>query len=309
MKETLFFAKILLFGEYGIIKGSKGLSIPYNYYSGVLKTTAKNSRYDKKSHQNLFSFANYLKTLKTNLVDFDWEKFDSDLENKLFFDSKIPQGYGVGSSGAIVAAIYNEYALNKIDTFKNLTDSKLQNLKKVFSLMESFFHGKSSGLDPLISYLNLPILINSEGQIETTKVSFQNYFGNGTVFLIDSGRSVKTASMISIFTEKMKVKSFRNMIEKEFIRYSDACVKEFIDGNIKALFKNIKSLSLLVLNNFNPMIPITFYQLWKEGIDSNDYYLKLCGSGGGGFILGFTKDFNKVKKVLKDYQINIVCHF
>jgi hypothetical protein len=27
--------------------------------------------------------------------------------------------------------------------------------------MESFFHGKSSGLDPLNSYLSLPILINS----------------------------------------------------------------------------------------------------------------------------------------------------
>ena len=309
MKETLFFAKILLFGEYAIIKGSKGLSIPYDYYSGVLKTTVKNSKYDKKSHQNLFPFANYLKTIKTNLVDFDWEKFDSDLENKLFFDSKIPQGYGVGSSGALVAAIYNEYALNKINTLENLNNSKLQNLKKVFSLMESFFHGKSSGLDPLISYLNLPILINSEGQIETTKIPLQNYFGKATVFLIDSGRSVKTAPMISIFTEKMKVKSFRNMIEKEFIRYSDACVKEFLDGNIKAFFKNIKSLSLLVLNNFKPMIPITFYQLWKEGIDSNDYYLKLCGSGGGGFILGFTEDFNKVQKVLKDYQIDIVCHF
>ena len=89
MKETSFFAKILLFGEYGITKGSKGLSIPYNYYSGALKTIEKNSKYDVKSHQNLFSFANYLKTIKTNFVYFDWKKFDSDLENKLFFDSKI----------------------------------------------------------------------------------------------------------------------------------------------------------------------------------------------------------------------------
>ena len=30
MKGPLFYAKILLFGEYGIIKDSKGLSIPYN---------------------------------------------------------------------------------------------------------------------------------------------------------------------------------------------------------------------------------------------------------------------------------------
>ena len=37
MKGPLFYAKILLFGEYGIIKDSKGLSIPYNFYRGALK--------------------------------------------------------------------------------------------------------------------------------------------------------------------------------------------------------------------------------------------------------------------------------
>ena len=37
MKGPLFYAKILLFGEYGIIKDSKGLSIPYNSYKGSLK--------------------------------------------------------------------------------------------------------------------------------------------------------------------------------------------------------------------------------------------------------------------------------
>ena len=37
MKAPLFYSKILLFGEYGIIKNSKGLSIPYNFLKGVKK--------------------------------------------------------------------------------------------------------------------------------------------------------------------------------------------------------------------------------------------------------------------------------
>ena len=37
MKGPLFYSKILLFGEYGIIKDSKGLSIPYNFFKGALK--------------------------------------------------------------------------------------------------------------------------------------------------------------------------------------------------------------------------------------------------------------------------------
>ena len=37
MKAPIFYSKILLFGEYGIIKDSKGLSIPFNYFKGGLK--------------------------------------------------------------------------------------------------------------------------------------------------------------------------------------------------------------------------------------------------------------------------------
>ena len=39
MKGPLFYSKILLFGEYGIIEDSKGLSIPYNFYKGALKVS------------------------------------------------------------------------------------------------------------------------------------------------------------------------------------------------------------------------------------------------------------------------------
>jgi mevalonate kinase len=57
------------------------------------------------------------------------------------------------------------------------------------------------------------------------------------------------------------------------------------------------------------MIPSSFHQLWKKGIESNDYYLKLCGSGGGGYILGFTEDYEKAKKILQDYKLELVYRF
>ena len=43
MKGPLFYSKILLFGEYGIIRDSKGLSIPYNFYNGALKKSEEPS--------------------------------------------------------------------------------------------------------------------------------------------------------------------------------------------------------------------------------------------------------------------------
>ena len=34
LKDSLYYGKILLFGEYGIIEDSMGLSIPYSDYNG-----------------------------------------------------------------------------------------------------------------------------------------------------------------------------------------------------------------------------------------------------------------------------------
>ena len=36
MRAKPYTAKILLFGEYGIIKDAMGLSIPYDFYRGAL---------------------------------------------------------------------------------------------------------------------------------------------------------------------------------------------------------------------------------------------------------------------------------
>jgi len=182
MKGPLFYSKILLFGEYGIIKDSKGLSIPYSFYNGALKMNDNNSDVALKSNQNLKSFVSYLKQIDSQVASFDFDKLQSDVDAGMYFDSSIPQGYGVGSSGALVAAIYDKYAYDKITVLENLTREKLLKLKLVFSEMESFFHGKSSGLDPLNSYLSIPILINSKDNIEAARIPSQKNEGKGAVF-------------------------------------------------------------------------------------------------------------------------------
>lgn len=312
MKGPLFYSKILLFGEYGIIKDSKGLSIPYNFYNGALKVDENPSEEAIKSNQSLARFVIYLEQLQNDqpeLVTFNIDLIKEDVARGMYFDSSIPQGYGVGSSGALVAAIYDKYATNKITVLENLTREKLLQLKTIFSQMESFFHGKSSGLDPLNSYLSIPILINSKDNIEATGIPSQSSEGKGAVFLLDSGIVGETAPMVNIFMENLKDQGFRTMLKNQFIKYTDLCVENFLGGDKKSLFSNTKKLSTVVLNNFKPMIPEQFHGIWQQGIDSNDYYLKLCGSGGGGYILGFTEDLEKAKKSLKDYKLEVVYQF
>lgn len=312
MKGPLFYSKILLFGEYGIIKDSKGLSIPYNFYNGALKVDENPTEESIKSNASLRRFVTYLEQLQkdqSELVTFNLEVLKTDVERGMYFDSSIPQGYGVGSSGALVAAIYDKYANNKITVLENLTHEKLLQLKNIFSQMESFFHGKSSGLDPLNSYLSIPILINSKDNIEATGIPNQSFDGKGAVFLLDSGIVGETAPMVNIFMENLKDQGFRKMLKTQFVKYTDACVENFLGGDMKSLFANTKKLSKVVLSNFKPMIPEEFHGIWQRGIDTNDYYLKLCGSGGGGYILGFTEDLEKAKKSLKDYKLEVVYQF
>ena len=264
MKGPLFYSKILLFGEYGIIKDSKGLSIPYSPYYGALKIESEYSEKAKVSNSHLVNFSEYLKTIDTSVVKFNFQELDSDINKGMYFDSSIPQGYGVGSSGALVAAIYSKYAFEKITVLENLTREKLLKLKQIFSEMESFFHGQSSGLDPLNSYLSLPIKINSKEDIEPAGIPSQALNSKGGIFILDSGIVGETAPMITMFMEKMKQEGFRSMLKDQFIKYTDDCVEDFIGGNIKSLISNTKKLSKVVLSNFKPMIPSQFHELWQK---------------------------------------------
>ena len=307
MKGPLFYSKILLFGEYGIIEDSKGLSIPYNFFNGALKFSKAETKDSKKSNKILLQFHKYLSGIHD--LNLDLNKFEKELMDGIYFDSSIPQGYGVGSSGAIVAAVYDKYALNKIKISENLNRNKLVDLRNIFSKMESFFHGKSSGLDPLNSYLSIPILIESKNKIDVTGIPIEKVNGEGAIFLLDSGQMGSTATMVEIFMKKMKDEGFRKMLNAKFIKYTNSCVDSFLKGDLKNLFKNAKILSGIVFENFKPMIPNKFHKIWKTGIESGSYFLKLCGSGGGGYILGFAPNIEKAKKDLIGYNLEVVYRF
>ena len=149
-----YFSKILLFGEYGIISNSNALAIPYDEYLGQIMFNDNNS----SSNKNLYKLYEFLIEKKLDNI-LDTSSFEKDLNKGMIFKSNIPVNYGLGSSGALVAALYDSYSLNK-----NKID--LSETIKELSSIESFFHGKSSGLDPLTSYLNSPILVNANKSLK-----------------------------------------------------------------------------------------------------------------------------------------------
>lgn len=308
MTNPLFYAKILLFGEYGIIEDSQGLTLPYSFYKGTLKFSDLPNEFEKKSNAHLLKYAEYLKNLQLpENFQLNIDAFMADISKGLFFDSNIPQGYGVGSSGALVAAVFERYSVKKYSP-DSIGKEELKELKKVFGLLESYFHGKSSGIDPLICYMNLPILIENRENVDKVAIPAEQQ-GKGAIFLIDSGMVGETGPMVQIFFEKMKTEGFRKTLKEEFIRYNNACIDAFLKKDMNPFFRNLKKLSVWAYEHFKPMIPESIYNIWKKGIDTNAYYLKLCGSGGGGYILGFTKDYSKADKMLEGFHKEVIYRF
>ena len=308
MPNPLFYAKILLFGEYGIIENSQGLTLPYSFYKGCFKFSALELEFEKKSNESLKKYWEYLAKLELpEQFRLDLSALKKDIENGLFFDSNIPQGYGVGSSGALVAAIFDRYSVVQHKP-EEIGKNELKELKKVFGELESFFHGKSSGIDPLICYMNLPILIENKENVGRVEIPEENE-GKGAIFLIDSGVVGETGPMVQIFFEKLKNEGFRKTLKEEIIKYNNACIQSFLNKEMTPFFKNMKALSKWAYEHFRPMIPDSVFNAWKKGLDTNAYYLKLCGSGGGGYILGFTKDYEKAEKMLKGFHKEVIYRF
>jgi mevalonate kinase len=303
--HELFYAKILLFGEYSVIFNSMALSIPFGHFTAGFSflnlhkythhTFAIQSNTLLKEYCSWLSEVNNYGSLK-NILDTD--AFKRDLDQGMFLESNIPQGYGLGSSGALCAAVYDRYAVKKLNNGSAPGLVEMRELKKIFAIMESWFHGTSSGMDPLNSYFRRPVLVEPVDKVSITKIPRHDKEKGAAIFLINTGRSRKTEPLVKLFLEKSKKKDFMELIEKTLIPSVNQCIYSMVSANIPSFMSGLKTISRFQLDNMKDMIPEDYMPVWENGLNTDDYYLKLCGSGGGGYLLGFTRNMEKTADIL-----------
>lgn len=292
-----FYAKLLLFGEYTIIKGSSALAIPYKRYSGAWEY----SEILTQSNKILQDWCDFLEKqpldFTINLAD-----FRKDIGEGLSFQSNIPQGYGVGSSGALCAAFFHGY----VTDFHNKKND-IFSLKNYFFQLEHFFHGGGSGIDPLICYLSQPIVFQPDGKIFLLEKDFEKNPPKAIrCFLINTGIERKTEPLVQLFLEKCTNSTYNNRCKNALAIYTNHAIQALQAGETQVFFENIQRISTFHYQYFQEMIPENFKNIWAKGIENSIYALKLCGAGGGGFILGFTEDWKKTQELLQDYQLELV---
>ncbi len=279
-----FSGKILWFGEHTVLRGSRALAGPLPAFGGTWREGGSPGQ-----QQRLSEWRGWLRvqqTARALTADYDLERFDRDLAAGLYFDSDIPVGYGAGSSGALCAAFYARYAQEPISAN---TSDQLTQLKTIFAQLESFFHGSSSGTDPLICYANAGLLLEPEGRI--SRVDLPALPHGQAFFLIDTGIRRSTGPLVEAFLERYdRNPGFRQKALRSLVTVSDVALETWLEKRFDDLFPAIHALSELQLRHLDFLIPEAFQELWQNALSTPHTRLKLCGAGGGGFLLGYSAD-------------------
>ncbi|HLP50796.1 MAG TPA: hypothetical protein VK154_07925 [Chitinophagales bacterium] len=282
ISHRIFNSKILLFGEHIINKGAMGLAAPVEQYNGMFKYGSLRDQQVLESNKSLELFANYIVYHEQIASQYDTNQFLEDIESGLYFDSNIPQGYGLGSSGALVAAVYYQY-----NSFKK-KKKPVSEVKNELAILESYYHGKSSGLDAMVSYMNKAVLLD-KGEVKDLFDLPKAETPGIKVFLINTHIPRSTAPFVNLFLEKCKDPKFMGTIEKSLVPTTNIAIESFINGNHAQLMNSVKLISQLQYDLLPEFIPAKFKEVWQTGLRSNEFHLKICGAGGGGFIIGFAK--------------------
>ena len=308
-------SKILVFGEYCVLHNGMALTVPFSKFSGKLcyPENVEESAIAVLSNKGIREF---FKHILENQTDDNFKlnvtKLSQELDKGLFFRSDIPQGFGLGSSGALVAAIFLRY-LEKAgdfkDELKHLTMDRIQSLKSCLGTMEGHFHGKSSGIDPLSIIINKPLLLKSNKEIVKVDIPVYNETGKNVLFLLNTGVARNSEKLIKQFNTACEKEDFQQKLENELIEYTNSGINDFLKGDTENFYLNLEKLVRFQLREMDYLIPEKYQSIVQQGLDTKDYYLKICGSGGGGYMIGFTQNWEETQQLLKDEDLEVFYRF
>ena len=235
------------------------------------------------SREQIAQLKQYLLTLYRSgkIDDFDFDALERLTAKGLAFESNIPQGYGVGSSGSVTAAVY--------DLFYNHKDQlSITELKSTLGLIESCYHGKSSGIDPLVSYLGQPILLHNKESIELLDTINQEI--NRSIFLIDTKIQRSTAPLVEAYQVTRRENAEFIMKMQHIAELNDALIDSYLIDNRDLFSAKMKELSKSQYDTMSMMIPPQYKEMWKTGLVSGAYSMKINGAGAGGFLMVMKHD-------------------
>lgn len=277
-------------GEHTVLFGHPALALPW------FGRTAKWTRKPEGTDEGMIRFGQFLETHEQLSEVIDISSYQAFAASGGYLDSNIPFGYGLGSSGSFCAAV--------LDRFSNPDREDRVIVLARLRQLESFFHGQSSGLDPMISFYQKPIYLHS-GEMEFPEVRHDGLFTEYPVCLIDSKIERNTQQLIQRFKQHMEQKSFRDQLVGPLVDANERLIQAFIEGHEAELRESWIAISRYSQQVFSEMIPTAINVFWKEGLMQGSHFCKLCGAGGGGLFLCYIADRPAFEDSLKRHGLEL----
>lgn len=274
MKST-YPSKILLAGEYSVLLGSDAIAVPFDYYSGAWRAGVREDYTFDIAH-----WVDHLNAIPEVKQKLDLERMRLDYHNDIRFVSNIPQGGGLGSSGSVTAAFYDRYVYDELSLKEDLAD-----VRRILSQMESYFHGESSGVDPLVSLSGRSYAtVNGEGTLIDSDIP-----SSISLHIVMTSAVRNTAPLIEYFRDSMTKRKFPKRMQEEQIPAVHDFVTAWLDGRVSDVENAFNTISEIEWDICKPMITREIKPLWQASLESDEFSIKLCGAGGGGAYLACGK--------------------
>ncbi len=270
MTERSYPAKLLLFGEYTVLSGSQALAVPLSPWSGrwMVSDTIGDIT-------DLTAYVTWLRGqhLATSEIS---DRMLRQAREGWKFHSEIPIGYGLGSSGAFVAAMYDRY-------FKDEAAHLPGPLLYLFARMENYFHGASSGMDPMVSFSNEALYKNENGTYQS--LQDPGWPEGYQVYLLDSGSGRHTGPLVDMYRDKLEQLKFQKDVARQLIPYVEHAIHFYLQREGTMLAQCLEVISRFQREYFAFLIPTDVQARWDDLLKVPGVYVKLCGAGGGGYFM------------------------
>lgn len=306
MKPWTYPAKLLLFGEYAVLDGGEGLACSWPSRGARWVPPGEAEPRDAEGpdtrREQLRAFLDALDERGglTAESGIDTVAVRADLDAGWWLAGNVPAGYGLGSSGVAVAALVDRYA--------DWSDRGSRALQRGFADLEAPFHGQSSGLDPLVSYLGRrsgePVWLRyGSGRLPELVRPKRPEVPTWSLYLLDSGQPRRTAPLVEAFGRRRSTEhGYAAALQRRLLPANADAIEAFVAGAAGPFGVALHDLSAASLDLLAPMIPEDQRAAWAAGLEerplASPYLLKLCGAGGGGYACCWTANPEEARAAL-----------
>ena len=278
MTNRLFPSKVLLLGEYTVLSGGDALAIPFLKYGGRWKLNSNLP----PIQDDLLKHLEFINDKLVNSLHIS--KLRRCLREGWRFDSSIPWGKGLGSSAALSASIYWSLTGSEKKKFSNIWHD--------LTMIEAYFHGKSSGLDTVVSFTNAPTILRNKNELRNTSLPQMM----DQMYLYDSQINRETQPLVQWYKYRINNPDFKKAMDR-LSRWNADAIKALEKGlSVQEIVNEISGLQYEYLTH---LLPPAVNRLWKKTLDDQKIAMKLCGAGGGGYFLVVTS--RSAQEIAKSY--------